>query len=333
MPSRPVLVSLATSLLVAPVLSVMIAPPAQAAPAPAAKPKPAKVASPDYDGDGKADLAAVANGDDERYFVRVWYGSGRVADITYAELKPDSNIGNELLAADLDGDGYTDLIATSWGEKGTGIHVIPGSATGLQPSAQQTVIMSTNEAATVRSLALVESPVRRLAVGISTYRGSGKYADEVRLYRLSAAGRPTGTPIKLQPGSGKLPKLLKNSYFRPMESWGNQLFIGAPEAKVSGKAGAGAVAVVTLDSKGVKSVKVITQATKGVTGAVDKHDGFGWSLAARDGYLVVGTRADHVGAVKDTGSIQVFSLSKGKVKPVRRILAGHRRSSGQGRAL
>lgn len=318
-----VLATLATSLLLAPIAPAMIAPSAQAAPMPAAT--PASPASPDYDGDGKADVAITEIGDLEYRFIHVRYGSGSIANITHADLGVGGyEIGYALLARDLDGDGFTDLVVSTQYASGVKIHIIPGSATGLKVAERHSVTLPLREGdAYVRSLALVESPVRRLAVATSVYWEDSKgthYEEGVQLLTLSSAGVPTGSPIKLKPGSGKIPKLVKGGSFGfAMDSWGSQLFIGAPDAKVNGKAEAGAVLAVTLDSAGVKSVTTITQSTKSVAGAVDKYDYFGRALAARDGYLVVGTPGDTVGKVKRTGSIQIFSLSKGKVTPIKRI--------------
>lgn len=317
---RSVITSFAAGLLLAPLLSTVVAPPAQAAPAAAA--------SPDYDRDGHADLAAVLIGADEAATIRVWYGSGDVQEITHTQLGIAAQgigwgIGYTLLARDLDGDGYTDLVATSTSESGARVHLIRGTGSGLRPADAVSFPVSSTARSHTTALALVESPVRRLAVGVTTYVKTNPdwlQQEEVRLYPLSAAGSPSGNPIVLKPGSGKLPKLSKNADFGwGLASWGSQLFVAAPEAKVNGKAGAGAVVAVTLDGKGVKSARSITQSTKGVTGTADRHDYFGKAIAARDGYLVVGTPNDHVGKLKDTGSIQVFSLSKGTVKPVKRI--------------
>ncbi|MCA0250967.1 MAG: VCBS repeat-containing protein [Actinobacteria bacterium] len=316
----PVIALAAAALLAAPAPQAAAAP--QGAPAlPAAK--PAAAATPDYDGDGRADVAATMVDDQEFRFIRVWYGSGRVADIAHADLAADEyGIGLPLLARDLNGDGYTDLVASSSASSKVTVHLIPGSAAGLQATSRHSFVVLTKAKSHLQSLALVESPVRRLAVSTSTYIETSKgvrYDDQVLLYKLTGAGLPTGSPVKLAPGSGKVPAAMKGDFGGAMDSWGSQLFIGAPGAKVNGKSQAGTVAVVTLNSAGVKSVKRITQATRSVTGAVDKYDYFGNAVVARDGYLVVGTPGDHVGKVKRTGSIQVFSLSKGKVKPVKRI--------------
>ena len=326
----PIAVALAAAaLLAAPAPHAAAAPQDLATALPAAT--PANPASPDYDGDGKADVAITQIGDLEYRFIHVRYGSGGIADITHTDLGVGGwDPGYALLARDLDRDGFTDLVVSTQYASGVTIHIIPGSATGLQVADKHSVTLPLREGddyvrsdAYVRSMALVESPVRRLAVATSIHWEDSKGvhdAEGVQLLNLSSAGVPTGSPSKLKPGSGKIPKLVKGAGFGfAMDSWGSQLFIGAPDAKVNGKAEAGAVLAVTLDSAGVKSVKTITQATKSVTGAVDKYDYFGRALAARDGYLVVGTPGDTVGKVKRTGSIQVFSLSKGKVTPIKRI--------------
>lgn len=318
--NRPCLIAIvAASLLLAPAGG-----PATAAPAAAPTAKPASTASPDYDGDGRADVAAVFY-PDQMPAIRVWYGSGRVADLTQTQLGLDEwGIHDSLLARDLNGDGYTDLIIETTAGSRLLVTTVPGSAGGLSPAGRYSLPLSTNQNTTVRSLALVESPVRRLAVALSTLTetksGGTHRAEELRLYRLTSAGKPTGSPLTLRPGTGKVPKQAKNGSFgETLASWGNQLFVGAPAAKVNGRKGAGAVFVVTLGSTAVTAVRTITQASRGVTGAAGTYDYFGNSLAARDGYLVVGTPGDDVGSVKHTGSIQLFSLSKGRVTPVKRI--------------
>lgn len=314
--------ALAAALLAGPAPHAAAAPRDVAANLPAST--PANPASPDYDGDGRADLA-VSDGEYAPLGIRVWYGSGAIADIVSADLSlPGSwDLNADLLARDLDGDGYTDLVATSSGAAGIQVHVIPGSPTGLRPSQQKSFVVRAKAGSwQVQELALVESPVRRLAVSLVTWVDAADpyYRGEIRLYELTKDGQPTGGRLTLKPGSGKIPASLKRGDFgASMASWKNQLFIGAPDTKVNQKASAGAVLAVTLDAKGVKSARTLTQSTTFVGGVAGKQHFFGAALAARDGYLVVGTPWDDVGRVRHTGSIQVFSLTKGKISPIRRI--------------
>ena len=281
---------------------------------------PAAAASPDYDGDGKADLAATRTEETEALGVRIKLGAGPTVDLTAAAITPDaSGIAAPLLSGDLNSDGFSDLVFVTRDGRLT---VVPGSPSGLQLAARQSLKLPTTAAPAtafpmIRSLALVESPVRRLAVGlINPTSGVG----EVILVQVNALGAPSGTPTLLKPGTAKLPKLKDaGSFGSALAGAGSQLFIGAPSATVSGVPHAGAMMAVTLGASGVVSATTITQATKGVTGAVAKNDFFGASVAARDGYLAVGTYGDAVGSVKSTGSVQIFTLSKGKVTPKTRL--------------
>lgn len=103
----------------------------------------------DFDGDGFQDIAigaprADVNGLLNRGAVYIWYGSasgwtGNLAmssAITLAGRRQDANLGASLIAADLNGDGRTDLIIGSPGYEGTNeeggkVYVVPGSAQRL----------------------------------------------------------------------------------------------------------------------------------------------------------------------------------------------------------
>lgn len=108
---------------------------ASAAPvAPMAGPVPG--ASPDFDGDGKADLAArIYLDQSDQYAVRIWYGSGAVTDVTSADAggpvvtDGEGGLRGPLLARDFNGDGYCDLAFTSPGAHLSVVQVF-GSATG-----------------------------------------------------------------------------------------------------------------------------------------------------------------------------------------------------------
>lgn len=97
---------------------------------------PGAGASPDFDGDGKADLAAgIYLDQSDQYALRIWYGSGAVTDVTSADAggpvvtDGEGGLRGPLLARDFNGDGYCDLAFTSPGAHLSVVQVF-GSATG-----------------------------------------------------------------------------------------------------------------------------------------------------------------------------------------------------------
>jgi hypothetical protein len=107
-----------------------------------------------------------------------------------------------------------------------------------------------------------------------------------------------------------------------LASAGNQLFVGAPDSAVGGASQAGAVVALTFDDSGVSESQVVTQDTPGVGSDPKDTDWFGRSLAARDGYLVVGTPGDWVGKSRFVGSVQLFRIVNGMLVPDRWISQG-----------
>jgi hypothetical protein len=290
---------------------------------------PASTATPDFDGDGKVDYALVHSVGDDFPEVVVRYGAGGELTLsTQATIGAASGFVDNPLARDLNADGYTDLAFTAR-QSADGIDgdqflgVVFGSASGLDLTALHTVAVPAVDAIhDAASLALVTGPVPRLAVGSTTTLESGK-SGAVILYSLSPAGLPVGDATVLRPGSGKLPKLTdRGSFGTTLASSGSQLFVGAPYAKVGSVSYAGAVTEIVVGSSGVTSAKLITQSTKGVSGAAGKLDRFGTSLAARDGYLAVGAPGDTVGGVARTGSVQLFTVGSSSVKPVKQLWQG-----------
>jgi hypothetical protein len=136
----------------------------QASPGVAGGPEPddqfgTALSAADFNGDGRADLAIGAYGEnDEEGVVHVLYGSGSGLralglGIQPAQLwsqdssgvaggtDPRDTFGADLMSGDFNGDGWADLVIGAFGENdGTGVaHVLYGSAAGLQvqgPAAQ-----------------------------------------------------------------------------------------------------------------------------------------------------------------------------------------------------
>lgn len=92
------------------------------------------------------------------------------------------------------------------------------------------------------------------------------------------------------------------------------LAIAAPTAKVSGKSGAGYVAVVYGTARGLDTTKrtLISQATSGIPGTPESSEYFGDRLTSGDldddGYtdLVVGVHAERIGSTDDSGALTVI---------------------------
>ncbi|MGD1219109.1 FG-GAP-like repeat-containing protein [Streptomyces krungchingensis] len=100
------------------------------------------------------------------------------------------------------------------------------------------------------------------------------------------------------------------------------LAIAAPIAKISGKAGAGYVAVVYGTASGLDTSKrqIISQATTGIPGTPESSDYFGDRLTTGDmdgdGYtdIVVGVHSERIGSTDDFGALTVLWGGAGGVK-------------------
>jgi FG-GAP repeat len=280
---------------------------AQPAAAPVAVPQavPATTATPDFNGDGLADLASTLDDDIDFGRIQVRYGSGAPVKL---------GLASRLLARNLNGDGYTDLVTVQ--TDGT-VGVMFGSATGLDAAASHTFGATAIGAGYAPTdLALVEAPTPRLVLAANRSDHRGKLVT----YPLGSDGLPTAPPSVLQPGTGKVPNLgTKHVFLQALASAGNRLFVGAPYVTVAGRAQAGAVVVLSFGTGGATAGKLITQNSSGVGSSPSKYGYFGYSVAARDGYLAVGARGDGVGGRKQSGSVQLFRFSATKVTPVRRI--------------
>ncbi|MGC3994447.1 MAG: VCBS repeat-containing protein [Propionicimonas sp.] len=289
----------------------------------------ASTASPDFDGDGNVDYVILGSVGDGFGEVVVRYGSGGELTLsTQVTIAKASGDVSHPLARDLNADGYTDLAFTARGSANgvpdeLQLGVVFGSASGLDlGTLHVNAVPAVDAAHAESSLELLAGPVPRLVVGATTTLESGK-SGVVVLYPLDADGLPSGDPVVLRPGADRIPKLTdRGSFGTSLASSGNQLFVGAPYAKVGSTSETGAVTEIVFGASGVTSAKVVTQATKGVSGAPGTHDRFGYSLAARDGSLAVGAPGDRVGGVARTGSVQLFTVRATSVTPAGRLWQG-----------
>lgn len=281
--------------------------------APGPAPSARTDASPDFDGDGGADLAVGTGTDPGRVSIR--YANGATLDVGRGDVDSDpahaasADFGQALLARDLNGDGFTDLVVSDPGaEFGTTLFLLYGGPKGLDLA--DPVTIPVDAAGSGRALALVESPSPVLVAA-----GGG---GSVLTWRLGTDGRPIGGPTSVSPESLGLAAPAAGSRFgSSLASSGSLLVIGAPGETVNGARQAGAVYLVDVGTNPVQAQR-ITEATRGVPGDARTGNRFGAAVAASGALVVVGvpgeSRKDARGRSRaGAGMLVVLEFSAGSL--------------------
>ncbi|MCW5950762.1 MAG: VCBS repeat-containing protein [Propionibacteriaceae bacterium] len=295
---------------------------------PPPKDAPARIA--DIDGDGLPDLVVVDRGDlpddpenadgPREGAVQVVLSSGATQRWSMADLglewSDSTHFGAGRLVADLNLDGYADVVVSDptpepEGDSRGAIYALWGGPDGLNPGRFATLAVGEEASFTGWSMALVDLPTRVLAVGTQHATGGGVALypvgddgslDEPRLVDLDSPGVPGGATKQ-------------NEFGSVLAAGGNTLVIGDPGATIEKAARAGAVTLLRLTEDGYTAER-ISEATKGVAGAPEVGDEFGWSVSLYRGLLAVGAPGEQLGELEQAGRVYLFTLSDEAVKPL-----------------
>ena len=296
--------------------------PASAAAAPPSVGVPravATAAAPDFDGDGRADLVYGVGATQSS--VVVAYGSGKTLSFQRTDaggpavgVENATGFGRGLLARDLNGDGYSDLVVVDGSQAaGSSLYLIMGSASGLQPGSAHRYQVPAGLYGFMGAPALVESPSRLLAVGVAAPRSVAK-GGAIAVYRLGANGLPvSGATVLSQrnlPGADET----GDQFGAALAASGNLLLVGAPGEDVGRVKDAGAVTVLRYRGGTSFTGSTVTQNSKGVSGKAEKGDRFGSAVAIADRYAAVGVPFED-GAKRDSGVVATFTVKSSTLKP------------------
>lgn len=281
---------------------------------------------PDFDGDGYADTVAGVGEIQGRVVVQ--YGVARDQQISRSALdgRKSATFGSAILARDLDGDTFTDLIVGDPGhDSDPAVWLIPGGKDGLALADAEKLAAPSGVGGFGSSLAVVTEPATWLAIG-APHDTKGAPGGTVVLWQLSSDGAPQGKPTMLsQKDAGIAEKARAGDGFGArLASTGHWLAVGAPRKDLSGARDAGAVAAVNLSDPTAPVGVELAPGLVGAPGTPETEARFGLSLAAGGtedkSFLVVGAPLQDAGG-PNTGSIQIYALTDAAVTADRAMSA------------
>ncbi|NBM20858.1 FG-GAP-like repeat-containing protein, partial [Streptomyces sp. GC420] len=233
----------------------------------------------DVNGDGFADLAIGAPGEDDasgnadRGAVTVLYGPGLNTGFSYTTTgvtAAAAKLGSTVAVGDFDGDGKADVFAAGTGKGGNWNARQSGGGTKYGTLTGATGSVAYMDAATGD---FNRDGYADVALNYRDATGIGR----VTWFKGSSAGLSKVGTISVKGGrSIAAGDVNGNGY--------DDIVIGQPYASESGAAAGGQVTVVPGTSTGFTTtgMRTVHQDTSGVPGAAESGDAMGWSVSAGD---------------------------------------------------
>ena len=223
--------------------------------------------------------------------------------------------------ADLNGDVCSDLVATS-----DGVRIMLGSPSGLR--SEDAIELAIPQASGLRwdeQLHVAAVGLRHDGLSQVVVSGNVVVEDEghgrpfVDIFTLDATGVP-GKPQVIA-GSSVGARDCCSTFFT-LDGSGRSFAIGSPGDPVGG-----AVYIFSADAKNRRKLNFrlrLTQASPRIPGTPEEDDGFGESVALRDGRLAIGVPGEGIGKKLNVGAIQpvVWHEATGRYDVHRQIHQG-----------
>lgn len=270
----------------------------------------------DVDGDGRVDIVGLDEGSEGAGRVggvRVLFASGKVQTITREQLgdpvMTDTQFGAGFTVADLDFDGYADVLVSDWtmdGYRGV-VWAIRGSADGISADRVIVIARGTEKHPIGSSLAFVPEPQPVLAVGVPSSPDDGPGG--VMLYRVGPTGR-LGAHRYVTLGSPGITRAVGggSTFGRTMASAGDLLVLGASD---TGPRDASGSAWVFQLLPGLKYwVTRVAQDRWGLPGRPEDLDQFGTDVSVVDDTVAVSVPGETVRGARLKGAVEWFRVER-----------------------